>query len=67
MREENDSIRAAANVATASSRKKPIRNKVEQDVITRELLKQVMNFPQLRAPLIETLQCVAARLARKVP
>ncbi|MGB8887184.1 MAG: hypothetical protein WCC87_10705 [Candidatus Korobacteraceae bacterium] len=49
MREENDGVRAVANPATASSRKRPIRNKVEQDVITRELLRQVMNFPHLRA------------------
>ena len=60
MREENDGVRAVADPATASSRKRPIRNKVEQDVITRELLRQVMNFPHLRAPLIETLQCIAA-------
>jgi hypothetical protein len=60
MREENDGVRAVANPANASSRKRPIRNKVEQDVITRELLRQVMNFPHLRAPLIETLQCIAA-------
>jgi hypothetical protein len=60
MRDENDSVRAVANLATVSSRKRPIRNKFEQDVITRELLRQVINFPQLRAPLIETLQCIAA-------
>jgi len=60
MREENDSVRAVANPATASSRKRPIRNKVEQDVITRELLRQVTNFPHLRAPLVETLRCISA-------
>ena len=60
MREENDAVRTVANLATASSRKRPFRNKVEQDVITRELLRQVTNFPHLRAPLVETLQCISA-------
>ena len=60
MREENDGVRAVANPATASSRKRPFRNKVEQDAITRELLRQVTNFPHLRAPLVETLQCISA-------
>jgi hypothetical protein len=59
MREENDSVRAVADPATATSYKKPFRNKAEQDVITRELLRQVINFPHLRAPLVETLQCIS--------
>jgi len=60
MREENDSVRPTADVATVSCRKRPFRNKVEEDVISRELLRQVINFPHLRAPLIDTLQCISA-------
>jgi len=60
MREEYDSVRAVANVSTVSTGNRPFRNKVEQDVITRELLRQVTNFPHLRAPLVETLQCISA-------
>ena len=60
MREENDSVRATADVATVSCRKRPFRNKVEEDVMTRQLLSQVVNFPHLRTPLIETLQCISA-------
>ena len=47
MREENDGVRAVANPATASSRKRPFRNKVEQDAITRELLQAGDEFPAL--------------------
>ena len=60
MREENDGVRPVANLATVSSHKRPFRNNVEQDVITRELLRQVINFPHLRAPLVDTLQCISA-------
>src|SRR3974377_2470394 len=60
MREENDRVRCVANLATSPSRKRPLRNKVEQDVITHELLRQVTTFPHLRAPLVETLQCISA-------
>jgi hypothetical protein len=60
MREEYDCVRTAADPATVPCRKRPFRNKVEHDVITRELLRQVINFPHLRAPLLETLQCISA-------
>jgi hypothetical protein len=59
MREENDSVRTVADPETATSCKRPFRNKVEQDVITRELLRQVVTFPHLRTPLVETLQCIS--------
>jgi len=60
MRGENDGVRAVANLASVPTRKRPFRNNVEQDVITRELLRQVINFPHLRAPLVDTLQCISA-------
>jgi hypothetical protein len=60
MREENSAVRPVANVATVPPRKQPFRNTIEQDYITRELLKQVTSFPHLRAPLCTTLQCIAA-------
>jgi hypothetical protein len=60
MRKENDEVRSVANLATVPTRRRPLRNKVEQDLITRELLDQVTNFPHLRAPLFQTLQCIRA-------
>ena len=39
-------------------RKRPCRNKVEQDIITRELLDQVTSFPHLRPSVFQTLQCI---------
>ena len=60
MREENDGVRSVANLATVPTRKRPFRNKIEQDIITRELLDQVTSFPHLCAPLFQTLQCIRA-------
>src|SRR5262249_11758866 len=60
MRQENDRIRTVANLATLSTRNGPFRNTVEHEAITRELLKEVTNFPHLRDPLHATLQCIAA-------
>jgi hypothetical protein len=58
MRKENDEVRSVANIATVPTRKRPCRNKVEQDIITRDLLNQVTSFPHLRPPVFQTLQCI---------
>ncbi len=60
MRKENDEVRPVANLATVPTHKRPLRNKVEQDIITRELLDQVTSFPHLRDPLFQTMQCIRA-------
>ena len=58
MRKENDEVRSVANLAAIPSSKRPFRNQVEQDIITRELLDQVTNFPCLRPQVLQTLQCI---------
>lgn len=58
-RQENENIRSVADVRTVRTARKPFRNSIEQDIITRELLEQVTNYPELRAPVRETLQCIA--------
>ena len=58
MRKENDEVRPVANLTAIPSPKKPFRNKVEQDVITQELLDQVTSFPHLRPQVLQTLQCI---------
>ena len=58
MRQENDDVRPVANLAAVPRPTRPFRNKVEQDLITRELLDQVTNFPHLRPQLLQTLQCI---------
>lgn len=60
MRQENSRIRPVADVRTIRTPGKPFRNAIEQDVITRELLEQVTNWPYLRPPVRATLQCIAA-------
>lgn len=60
MRHENERIRSVADVRTVRTPRKPFRNTIEDDVITRELLEQVTNWPYLRAPVRATLQCIAA-------
>jgi hypothetical protein len=58
MRKENDEVRPVANLASVRTPKRPCRNKVEQDIITRELLDQVTSCPELRDPVFQTLQCI---------
>lgn len=60
MRHEHSGIQPVADVRTVRTHRKPFRNTVEQDIITRELLEQVTNWPYLRAPIRATLQCIAA-------
>src|SRR5258708_14390760 len=58
MRKENDEVRSVANLATVPPRKRPFRNKVEQDIITRELLDQMTSFPHSRPQAVHTLHCI---------
>ena len=58
MREENHGVRPVAKLAAVPRSTRPFRNKVEQDIITHELLDQVTNFPHLRPQLQQTLQCI---------
>jgi hypothetical protein len=60
MRKDNNGVRPAENVTIAAISKKPVRNTVEQGIITSELLDQVTHFPHLPAPVCATLQCIAA-------
>ncbi len=60
MRKENDDVRSVANLATMPTPTRPFRNKIEQDIITRELLDQVSSFPHLRPQVFQTLQCIRA-------
>jgi hypothetical protein len=60
MRKENDEVRSVANLAAVPTPERPFRNKVEQDIITRELLDQVTSFPHLRPQVCQTLQCIRA-------
>ncbi len=57
-RGENDGIRAAADLAAFAVPKKASRNEVEEEIITWELLEQVMSLPQLRPPVRATLECI---------
>jgi hypothetical protein len=59
-REENVGVRPVANLATIRTPKKPLRNQVEQNIITRELLNQIISFPHLRPAVYATLQCIRA-------
>jgi len=45
MRGENDGVRSVANLAALPTQKRPFRNTIEQDIITRDLLNQVTSFP----------------------
>lgn len=60
MRHENEKIRSVADLRDVRTPRKPFRNTIENDVITRELLEQITNWPYLRAPVRATLQCIAA-------
>ena len=59
-REENCGIRAAEDVRTVRTRKTVLPNMIEREVIAKELLEQVTNYPNLRPPVLATLQCIAA-------
>ncbi len=59
-RQENSGIHAVADVRAVRTHRKPFRNTIEQNIIARELLEQVTSFPNLRAPVRATLQCIAA-------
>lgn len=59
-REENRGIRPVGDVRTVRTRKTAVPNTIEREVIAKELLEQVTNWPYLRPPLRATLQCIAA-------
>jgi hypothetical protein len=59
-REENDGIRSVADLAAIPSRTLHVRNQVEQDVITCDLLNRVTSFPDLRPAVSAPLSCIAA-------
>jgi len=59
-REENPAIRAAGHLKPVRAHKTPSPPMIERDIIARELLAQVTNYPDLRPPLRATLQCIAA-------
>jgi hypothetical protein len=60
MREENSRIRPIGDVKAVRTRKAVAPNIIERDIIARELLDQVTNYPDLRPPVLATLQCIAA-------
>jgi hypothetical protein len=60
MREENCRIRPVGDFMAVRIRKPVAPNIVERDIIARELLDQVTNYPDLRPPVRATLQCIAA-------
>jgi len=59
-REENDGIRAVADLAALPIHIKAHNNQAEQDIIARELLDQVTGFPNLRPDVCATLLCIRA-------
>jgi hypothetical protein len=59
-RDEYDGVFTVADFATVPTRKKPLRNQAEQEIITRDLLNQVTGFPNLRPHVCATLQCIRA-------
>jgi len=58
-REENSGIRSAGDVTGVHARKTGVPNTVDRELIARELLEQVTNYPHLRPPVRATLQCIA--------
>jgi hypothetical protein len=60
MRDENSRIRPYGDVTSGHARKKAIPNIVEREIIMRELLEQVTEYPNLRPQVRATLQCIAA-------
>jgi len=59
-REENPAMRPAGHVETIRTRKRLLPSMMERDIIARDLLKQVTNYPNLRPQVRATLQCIAA-------
>lgn len=59
-RDENCGVRPVGDLRTVSSRKAVVPNTIEQEVIAKDLLARVTNWPYLRPPLRATLQCIAA-------
>lgn len=60
MRGENSGIRPVADLKAVRTRLTVLGNTVERELIARELLDQVTNYPNLRPPVRATLQCIAA-------
>jgi len=60
MREENSQIRPVGDVRAVRTRKTIPAVAVEREIIAKELLDQVTNYPNLRPPVLATLQCIAA-------
>ena len=59
-REENDGIRAVADLSALPIHIKARDNQAEQDIIARDLLDQVTGFPNLRPDVCATLLCIRA-------
>jgi len=59
-REENDGIRAVADLAALPIHIKAHNNQAEQDIIARDLLDQVTGFQNLRPDVCATLLCIRA-------
>jgi hypothetical protein len=59
MRGENCGIRPAGDVRTVRTRKTGVPTTIERDVIARDLLDKVTNYPNLPPRVRATLQCIA--------
>lgn len=59
-RKENYRIRTVGDVRGVRTRKMVLRSTIERELIAKDLLDQVTNYPCLRPPLHSTLQCIAA-------
>jgi hypothetical protein len=59
-RGENCGIRQVKDVMTVRPRKTGVPTTIERDVIAKDLLDKVTNYPNLRPPVQATLQCIAA-------
>lgn len=59
-RKENYVIRPVGDMRTVRTRKTIVRSTIERELIAKELLDQVTNYPYLRPPVHATLQCIAA-------
>jgi hypothetical protein len=59
-RKENYRIRTVRDVKTVRTRKTVLSSTIERELIAKDLLDQVTNYPCLRPSLHSTLQCIAA-------
>jgi hypothetical protein len=59
-REETCQIRQVKDVMTVRPRKTGVPTTIERDVIVRDLLDKVTNYPNLPQPVRATLQCIVA-------